>query len=314
MNKKPQVSIIIPTYNRCDLLSETLQSVKNQTLENWECIVVDDGGNDGTAKKMLKLTQTDPRFVYYKRPLEYPKGACACRNFGFLKSSGSYIQWLDDDDLLSENKLELQVAELENYNVYVFATCKWDLQWPGKKMELKDAFSNTKTVTKENFYSILAESQSFIPMLAYLVTRKLCLQAGEWNTDLSINDDAEYFNRILVHSERLINVEHCHVLYREHNDARLSRKRSVEHLESFFLSMQLMQAYLKMHNIDAKVYFRWKLLKWFLTYHKTYPNLIKKYHFLFKENGINPNFESYYSIKHSIYTKMYPWYKKKFKN
>jgi len=315
MIKKPQVSIIIPTYNRKSLLMETLQSVKNQTLEEWECIVVDDGGNDGTAKELLKLRKTDSRFQYFKRPPEYPKGTCGCRNFGFSQSSGKYIQWLDDDDLLSKNKLEEQVAELnKKENPAIFATCSWDFFWPEKKLKLKNTFSRTGKLTKENYYSLLANQQSFVPSLAFLTNRKLCLNAGEWNTDLKMNQDAEYFNRVLVHSEELIHVPGCHVLYREHSEDRLSRQRSVKHIKSFFLSMQLMQAYLKMYNIDAKAYFRWKLLKWFLAYRKTYPELIKKYHFLFMESGINPTLANYYSLKHNIYKKVYPWYKKKFKN
>lgn len=315
MNTIPQVSIIIPTFNRSELLMETVQSVKNQTLENWECIVIDDGGNDDTEKQMSEIAKTDSRFRYYKRPTEYPKGACACRNYGFLQSFGNYIQWLDDDDLLSENKLEFQVSALNKQsNPYVFATCSWDLFWQGKNLELKNVFKEVEKVTRENFYMILANQQSFLPPLVFLTTRKLCLQSGEWNIDLTVNDDAEYFNRILVHSDKLLNVDGCYVLYRDHNEARLSRKRSDAHIESFFLSLGLMHAYLKNHNIVAKPYFRWKLLKWFLDYKKSHPNVIKKHYFLFREYGINPNFASYYLIKQSIYKAIYPLYKKKFKN
>lgn len=315
MKMQPQVSIIIPTYNRSALLLETLQSVKYQTLSDWECVIVDDGGNDDTEKKLLKLIQTDSRFRYYKRPKEYSKGASSCRNYGLLKSTGKYIQWLDDDDLLSKSKLELQVAALNKQNdSFVFATCSWDLLWQEKDLELKNIFSEAKVVTKENFYLILANHQSFIPSLAFLVSRELCLHSGVWNTDLSVNDDAEYFNRILVHSQKLLNVDDCYVLYREHNEARLSRKRSDAHIESFFLSLRLMHAYLKKHNVVAKTYFKWKLLKWFLEYKKSHPNIIKKHYYLFRENGINPNFAIYYLIKHSTYKVLYPWYKKKFKN
>ena len=306
-NNLPDVSIIIPTYNRSSLLMETLQSVKNQTLENWECIVVDDGSIDDTEKVVRNLMATDSRIKYFNRPTDCPKGACSCRNYGFELSTGKYIQWLDDDDLLSENKLEFQVDNLEEqHNLYVFAICSWDIYWPGKNLELRNTFSK---INKEKFYSILAEKQSFIPALAYLVPRKLCFLAGDWNTSLSLNDDAEYFNRILLKSNNLINTEGCYVLYREHNDDRLSRKRSEEDIESFFFSMQLIQAYLKLQNINARAYFKWKLLKWFLGYYKTYPEIIFKYRFLLKENGINIKFARYYLIKHEIYKLVYPVYK-----
>jgi glycosyltransferase involved in cell wall biosynthesis len=315
MKKQPQVSIIIPTYNRSDLLLETLQSVKNQTFSDWECIVIDDSGNDDLGVKIHQWSGNDNRFRYFKRPNHYPKGASSCRNYGFSQSLGNYIQWLDDDDLLSENKLEIQVSALNKQdNPDVFATCSWDLLWHGKDLELRNVFADVEMVSKDNFYMLLANQQSFVPALAFLATRKLCLQAGEWNVNLTVNDDAEYFNRILVHSKKLLNVDGCYVLYREHNKARLSRKRSDAHIESFFLSLRLMQAYLKKHNVVAKAYFKWKLLKWFLDYKKSHPNIIKKHYYFFRENGINPNFAGYYIIKHSVYKVLYPWYKRKFKN
>ena len=305
------VSIIIPTYNRAHLIGETLDSIIDQTYQNWECIVVDDGGSDTTEVEMLKLLEIDNRFQYYKRSMNYPEGACGCRNFGFLKSSGNYIQWLDDDDLLSENKLYQQVIVLENNSdSLAIATCSWDFFWKAKKLDLKNVFSETKVITKHNFYSVLAQKQSFIPPLAYLIPKKICLLAGSWNTDLKLNQDAEYFNRVLLHAKKLISVSDCYVLYREHNNNRVSRERSIEHIESFFFSIQLMKAYLKLHNINAKTYFKWKLSKWFLAYYRIYPEIIFKYRFLLKENGIDINLARYYFLKHDIYKLVYPVYKK----
>lgn len=311
MDNQLKVSIIIPTYNRSHLLMETLESVQNQTLQSWECIIVDDDeGSNDTERKVLKLTKKDKRFKYYKRPLDYSKGACSCRNYGFSICSGKYIQWLDDDDLLSEKKFEFQVNALElTNNPFIFASCDWDLFWPSKILELKRNFSGDE-ILKENFFKVMAEKQSFIPPLTYLVPRKLHLRAGNWNTELSINQDAEYFTRVLLRSDKLIKVQNCYVLYREHNAERISRKRTPENIKSFFFSLELMQSYLKSYNIDAKSYFKWKLLKWLLAHYKTYPKLMHQYYYLFKENGIDLKWYRYYVIKHRIYKRVYPVYKK----
>ncbi|MDT0676799.1 glycosyltransferase family 2 protein [Autumnicola musiva] len=309
MNHQIKVSIIIPTYNRSHLLMETLESVQAQSLQDWECLIVDDGGNDDTEEEVSKLNKKDNRFKYYKRPLEYPKGASNCRNFGFSLSSGNYIQWLDDDDILSKRKLEFQVNALEQTkNHFIFASCEWDLLWPGKKLELKNCFPGDEML-KENFFRVMADRQNFIPSLAYLVSRKLHIAAGNWNTELSINQDAEYFTRILIKSEKLINVKDCYVLYREHDAGRISRKRTPENMMSFFLSLELMQSYLKFHNINARSYFRWKLLKWLLAYYSYYPEIMNQYYHLFKENGIDLKWYKFYAFKHRIYRSVYPVYK-----
>jgi len=109
---EPLVSIIIPTYNRAHLIGETLDSVLAQTYTHWECIVVDDGSSDSTSEILETYCKQDSRFQYHHRPIDKPKGANACRNYGFELSKGEYINWLDSDDLVSHNKIEEQLKIL----------------------------------------------------------------------------------------------------------------------------------------------------------------------------------------------------------
>ncbi len=129
------VSVIIPTYNRSSLLMESLRSVEKQSLGNLECIIIDDGSTDDTEVIVNSFIEKDSRFKYFKRSEEYAKGACGSRNMGFEKSIGKYIQYLDDDDLLSINKLELQVNILNDVgNFKSVTTCDWDVYWKNKKI------------------------------------------------------------------------------------------------------------------------------------------------------------------------------------
>lgn len=113
---QPLVSIIIPTYNRARLIGETIDSVLAQTYENWECIVVDDGSTDATNELMEFYTAINTRIKYFRRPPDRPKGANACRNFGFEVSKGKYIQWLDSDDLLMPDSLKCKTEKIEECN------------------------------------------------------------------------------------------------------------------------------------------------------------------------------------------------------
>lgn len=112
----PLVSIVIPTYNRAHLISETLDSIRAQTYSSWECIVVDDGSTDGTDIIVQKYIKLDPRFKYHKRPKNRKKGGNAVRNYGFEISKGEFVSFLDSDDRFYPEKLSIQVKAIENYN------------------------------------------------------------------------------------------------------------------------------------------------------------------------------------------------------
>ncbi|MGC1204926.1 MAG: glycosyltransferase family A protein [Flavobacteriaceae bacterium] len=100
------ISIIIPTYNRAHIIRETLDSIRAQTHTKWECIVVDDGSTDNTAEVMADYKERDDRFYYYSKPEYKPKGPCSCRNYGYEKSKGDYINFFDSDDLFKTDALE----------------------------------------------------------------------------------------------------------------------------------------------------------------------------------------------------------------
>ena len=94
---KPKVSVIIPTYNRCQLLAErSLPSILKQTYQNFECIVVDDGSSDETPQVMEKFIPYDSRVKYIRLPEN--RGGSTALNCGVKNSTGDYICRLDDDD------------------------------------------------------------------------------------------------------------------------------------------------------------------------------------------------------------------------
>lgn len=103
----PKISLIIPVYNRQDLLQYTLDSIIEQTFTDWECILVDDHSSDASFMVMENYQKKDNRFKVYKRPIELKKGANACRNYGFTKTTGSYVKWFDSDDIMLPKHLEV---------------------------------------------------------------------------------------------------------------------------------------------------------------------------------------------------------------
>lgn len=105
----PLVSIIIPTYNSANLITDTLTSVENQSYANWECVVVDDGSSDETLNVLKKYALGDNRLKIYERPTNKLKGPSSCRNIGLDYSKGEFIIFLDSDDLLAPYCLEKRI-------------------------------------------------------------------------------------------------------------------------------------------------------------------------------------------------------------
>lgn len=115
----PFVSVIIPCYNQDKYISETLHSVLNQTYLNWECIIIDDGSTDNSASIIHSLIGKDFRFTYVYKNNE---GVSKARNVGLEKARGQFIQFLDADDILDNNKIQYSVNELnkpENKEVHI---------------------------------------------------------------------------------------------------------------------------------------------------------------------------------------------------
>ncbi len=110
--ESPFISIIIPTYNRAHIIGDTLESIHSQTYTQWECIVVDDGSTDETASLMENWLAKDNRFQYMHRPSQMNKGPNSCRNHGFSKSKGNYVQWFDSDDLYKPHALATYVEQI----------------------------------------------------------------------------------------------------------------------------------------------------------------------------------------------------------
>jgi len=110
---KPLISVIIPTYNRGHFIEDSIRSVIEQTYENWELIIVDDGSEDDTWEVVQSLKH--PKIRYYK--MNHCGRLGKVRNFGIKMSNGEYIAFLDSDDLWRKDKLALQLSLFEKYDI-----------------------------------------------------------------------------------------------------------------------------------------------------------------------------------------------------
>ncbi|MAM18268.1 MAG: glycosyltransferase family A protein [Christiangramia sp.] len=230
------VTIIIPTFNRAETLPKTLRSVQNQSHQNWECLVIDDGSEDQT-EKILQEFLKDNRFRFLKRPEDRKKGAATCRNIGLENAQGDYIQFLDSDDLLAPNKLEVQLIALQENNAHL-ATCKWGVLRSGSgEVHIYD-----KLPTYHEFedgirlFDAFGYYFTYFPPHVYLASREVIEKSGYWNEELTLNDDGDYFSKVIFNSGRVIFCAATHVLYRRGGGERISSDYSEYGIQSFIQS------------------------------------------------------------------------------
>ncbi|WP_439475326.1 glycosyltransferase family 2 protein [Algoriphagus formosus] len=123
-----EVSVIIPCFNNSRHLEETLQSVADQNLQGFECLVVDDGSEDGSWDIALKFVQSNQLFQAHRRSDSLPKGANSCRNFGAEKAKGKYLVFLDADDLLEKDALSYRLKKIsQEADLGIFLTANFSV-------------------------------------------------------------------------------------------------------------------------------------------------------------------------------------------
>jgi glycosyltransferase involved in cell wall biosynthesis len=132
--KTPRVSVLIPTYNRADMICEAIDSVLAQSFQDFEIVVIDDGSTDDTR---AKLARYGDRIRYEYGPNE---GAASARNRGFRAARGEYVCILDSDDQYYPHKLAMQVEHLDTRpdTVMVYSDFSaFDAQGPGEEFHLR---------------------------------------------------------------------------------------------------------------------------------------------------------------------------------
>lgn len=213
MNSK--VSIIIPTYNRANLITETLNSIIAQTYRNWECIIVDDGGTDNTIEVVKKHIDGDDRFKLFTKQKNILKGPSGCRNYGFSKSDGDLILFFDDDDILHPQNLELCVNELQKKDVFF---CRY----------LREIFSGDFNITYDyslDYSSFQIDATHIEHILKYelfcvtgsIMWKRACFDNHLFEEQLSYAEEWELYTRIISSGFKGISINKYLFFGRKHD-------------------------------------------------------------------------------------------------
>ena len=213
MDKK--ISIIIPVYNREHLVKETLDSILDQKYTSWECIIVDDGSTDRTWEVLKAYQAKDDRFRVFQRPENYPKGAPACRNFGYEQSTGDYIQYFDSDDIMLPEMLLEKSLYLELHPEASLVVSKMgEFDENGLRPPLH--YSITSDRFKFDFlaYKIVFFTPGPLFRKSFLDSFHL-----KFDTRLRKNQEREFFGRIILEDPVVGTLDKVHCLRRMHDES-----------------------------------------------------------------------------------------------
>lgn len=239
---KPLISILIPAYNAGPWIADAIQSARSQDWPRKEIIVVDDGSTDNTLAVAQRFAGAEVRVVTQNNA-----GASAARNQAFSLCQGDYIQWLDADDLLAADKLSRQMAVVENCtDRRALFSSEWGRFMFRPRRAQFDATALWANQAPVEWLLRKMGQGSHMQPATWLVSRELTLAAGPWDTRLSLDDDGEYFCRVLLASSGVRFVPGAKSFYRMSSLSSLSMvDQSDKKLESLWLSMQLHTGYLR---------------------------------------------------------------------
>jgi glycosyltransferase involved in cell wall biosynthesis len=224
------VSVLVPCRDAAPWLAQALRSALDQTWRRLEVIVIDDGSVDGSFEWARRFSSSRCRVVRQDRC-----GASSARNHALRLAQGSMIQYLDADDFLAPDKTKLQMEAMRDRG-------NGCLSWGSAAYRRGNA--ETGPFQFEPARAAGASATDFLARLwggegkpgmvlvhQWLAPRALIERAGPWNKKLSIDDDGEFFARVLLASTERIPVPAAHCSYRKFHSrgnlsARVTRDRS----------------------------------------------------------------------------------------
>lgn len=193
----PFVSIIIPNYNNGQYLAQCLESVKSQTMNDWECIIIDDGSTDNSHDIIEKFCKHDKRFhaIYQSR-----RGVSAARNVGIDAANGEWISFLDSDDMLLPAALDilLYTQSVTNADIVEGGTVLTHQDFATEKLP---AVFDPHAVAIIRFENLFIDVQKHCNNIAWIwrrIYRANLIKNIPFPEEIEINEDLLWFMDVIT--------------------------------------------------------------------------------------------------------------------
>ena len=281
-----KISVIMPCYNASNFIGNAIRSVINQTYQNLELIIVNDGSTDDSEKIIHQFTDNRIRYFFQKN-----KGQCAASNFGLAKATGDYIKFFDADDVMNETHLEAQLKKL-NGRTDAVASCAWGRFYDDNPFSAKFI---EEPVWKDMLpldwiKAALSQSSDMMGAWLWLIPKQVIQKSGGWDERLSLNNDFEFSVRLLLNTTEVLFAEEAKLFYRS-GISGLSDSNSEKTWSAGFLATQLgCDLLLKADNSkEMKQLCANRYQQWIFRIYPLYPHLVKLFQNKVNELGGSNN-------------------------
>jgi len=228
----PLVSILIPAYNAAAWIAETIESARAQTYPHCEIIVVDDGSSDRTLE--IARASESPNIKVFSQT---NSGASATRNHAFRKSRGEFIQYLDADDLLAPDKIAFQMDRVAQEKSATLLSAEWGRFTHDPTTTQFEPMPTWRDISGLECQQIFRETNGMMHPAAWLCQRALLESVGPWDESLTVDDDGEYFQRVMLRAGVIYYCPGSRSYYRSNiAQGSLSGRRDQQALESLYRS------------------------------------------------------------------------------
>lgn len=254
------ISVIIPLYNKEKTILSTLNSIRNQTLKNWECIVVDDGSRDNSCKIIEELH--DERIILLKKENGGPSSA---RNFGLQFAKGEWILFMDADDVFFENAFEI-FEDLIKTHSSIKCFCANFKLLVGKRHRLYSR--NTIDGLVDNPFKRFL-FQEISPRAGTLILHRSIAEKYKFPVHMRRNEDVKYIFDVFK-NEKVFSSSRYVMLY---NQNTLAASARLNDIKKDYLG------YLPHYSAD-----KWEAVAYYNLYKKAYRNYMHEAYSLYSEN------------------------------
>jgi glycosyltransferase involved in cell wall biosynthesis len=269
--KNLKVTIIMATYNRAHLIEDALQSIKNQSHQDWECLIIDDGCTDNTSEVISTFLQEDNRFKFLKRPRTFKKGLPGCRNYGLEIATGKYIIFFDDDDIVHPQNMELCLEAFQKKKIDFCVYKKRSFLSAFQPITFKKEviyFSNF--ISKNDIGAIVTNKISIASCT--VMWEKTCFDNEKFNENLMYAEEWECYPRLISNDKLGICINNTLYFNRKHpvsntgeyytkNPIRIdSKKQAINLLVNNLTNKELLTPMLHKYFAGLAIAFRDKAL------------------------------------------------------
>ena len=210
MNSNPLISVIMPVFNCVSFIEEAVDSILNQTLPDFEFIIIDDASTDGTIDLLKKFTDSRIKFIFKGKN----QGVSCAVNDGFRLAKGKYIARMDGDDISVKERFEKQVAILEN-NLKIFICASWIQFFGNANNVIKYKETHNEIITELLINCSISISSSMF--------RRKELSHYFFDENKKSGEDYDFWTKVAWLGE-FYNIQEVLLLYRVHD-----KQASIKH-------------------------------------------------------------------------------------